>query len=76
MTLPFPEDGLSNEPIARITAGKKQRQYDVKIVPENTGDTGGEEMKGMTCLLPRKAKDGKLFIGGSHFLRFSWIKDS
>lgn len=68
ITLPFPEVHASNvgEPVARITAGKKQRQYDVTLVPHAakiTGDIGGEEMKAMKCLLPRKAKGGKLFLG-------------
>jgi hypothetical protein len=70
MTLPFPEINPSHVggPIAKITAGKKQRQYDVTVIPQtaaNTGDIGGEEMKAMKCLLPRKAKGGKLFICAS-----------
>lgn len=47
-------------PIARITAGKKQTQYDLTVASEFTG---AEEMKGLSCLLPRKSKGGKLFVG-------------
>lgn len=59
MTFPLPKNS-SQGPIARITAGKKQTQYDITVASEATG---GEEMKGLTCLLPRESKEGKLFVG-------------
>ena len=60
MSFPLPQDGSTAGPIARITAGKKQTQYNLTIASEFTG---AEEMKGLNCLLPRKSKGGKLFVG-------------
>jgi hypothetical protein len=52
---------------------RKHAKYDVWSLGEETKDgdsdeadvdyVGGEELKGLACLLPRKRKDGKLFLG-------------
>ncbi|KIM28843.1 hypothetical protein M408DRAFT_8613 [Serendipita vermifera MAFF 305830] len=59
MSFPLAKNGTTSGPIARISAGKKQTQYDITVA---SGSTGAEEMKGMACLLPRKSKGGKLYL--------------
>jgi DNA-directed RNA polymerase I subunit RPA34.5 len=59
MSFPLSQNSSTGGPIARITAGKKQTQYDITLA---SNSTGAEEMKGMTCLLPRRTRSGKLFI--------------
>lgn len=60
MTFPLARSDATSRPIARISAGKKQTQYDITVA---SGSTGAEEMKGLSCLLPRRSKGGKLFLG-------------
>jgi hypothetical protein len=46
---------------------RKHRSYDVWSVGNNEGQpVGGEEVRGFTCLLPRKKKNGKLYKGTLH----------
>jgi DNA-directed RNA polymerase I subunit RPA34.5 len=59
MAFPLSQSSSTGGPIARISAGKKQTQYDITLA---SNSTGAEEMKGMTCLLPRRTKSGKLLI--------------
>lgn len=60
MSFPLSQNVSTGGPIARISAGTKQTQYDILAA---SSSTGAEEMKGMTCLLPRGKKGGQLFIG-------------
>jgi hypothetical protein len=60
MSFPLPQKGSTGGKIARISAGKKQSQYDITLA---SGSTGAEEMRGMSCLLPRRTRSGKLFVG-------------
>jgi hypothetical protein len=53
---------------------RRDSNYDVWSVGENTEDNlegdqavaaAGDEMKGLSCLFPRKSKRGKLYAGKS-----------
>ena len=60
MSFPLSQTGSAGAPMARISAGKKQTQYNITVA---SSSTGAEEMRGMVCLLPRRTKGGKLFLG-------------
>ncbi|KAG8833259.1 hypothetical protein FRC17_011034 [Serendipita sp. 399] len=51
--------------LARITTGKNQTQYSISSV---SSSTGGEELKSVSCLLPKASKDGKLYPGKSNYV--------
>jgi hypothetical protein len=56
----------SSSKSARIgTLNRKHATYDIWSVGDNDDDqpVGGEEIKGLSCLLPKKSKNGKLFRG-------------
>jgi hypothetical protein len=43
---------------------RKHRSYDIWLVGDDDGQLiGGEEIRGLSCLLPRKKKNGKLYQG-------------
>lgn len=47
------------------TLNRKHVSYDIWSLGDNTGEqsVGGEEIRGISCLLPRKKKNGKLYKG-------------
>ena len=43
---------------------RKHTSYDVWSIGDDDAEfAGGEELRGLSCLLPRRRKDGKLYIG-------------
>jgi hypothetical protein len=56
---------------------RKNNTYNVWSLGQESDDNlgvGGEEIKSLSCLLPRKKKDGKLFLGTHSFLSSSCIR--
>ena len=52
------------------TLKRKHTTFDIWSVGDSDDDdqpVGGEELKGLSCLLPRKKKKGKLYPGMSSF---------
>ncbi|KAH9948141.1 hypothetical protein B0H21DRAFT_690642 [Amylocystis lapponica] len=55
-------DAPSSSKTSRIgSIDKKHASYDVWSLGEEQGVVGGEEIKGLSCLLPRLCKGGKLY---------------
>ncbi|KAG8217136.1 hypothetical protein J3R82DRAFT_5194 [Butyriboletus roseoflavus] len=47
---------------------RKTTSYDVWSIGDDDAEVaGGEELRGLSCLLPRKRKKGKLYIGKRHY---------
>ncbi|CCA69678.1 hypothetical protein PIIN_03617 [Serendipita indica DSM 11827] len=60
MSFPLPAAGSKpSGPLAQISAGKKQTRYTIAM---SSAASGGEELIGARCLLPRASKGGKLQI--------------
>ena len=70
MTFPLTQRSTRGGSIAKISAGKKQTQYDITVA---SGSAGAEEMRGMACLLPRSRKGGKLFVGEPFLYLFAKV---
>jgi hypothetical protein len=74
----LPKSSLKSIRIGRLARGTTN--YDVWSVGREAPTEGshsaiaaaGEEFMGMSCLLPRKSKKGKLYLGSSGFTRKCW----
>jgi len=63
----LPLDAPSSSVTGRIGSfERRSTQYDVwSLGDDDSSNVGGEEMKNLTCLLPRKKKGGKLYAASS-----------
>lgn len=55
------------------TLDRKHTSYDIWNVGDDNDDQPvvGEELKGLSCLLPRKSEKGKLFLGTDRCLFYT-----
>ena len=53
---------------------RKHATYDIWSIGDDDTPVGGEEIKSISCLLPRKSKKGRLYPGKS-FTKFFWTSN-
>lgn len=58
------ELGPASKTLRTGTLNRKYTSFDIwSLGDDDDQDKGGEEIKGISCLLPRKSKKGKLYTG-------------
>ena len=59
VSIEVPSEGSTSR-IGKLS--RKNADYDIWSVGDNT-DVGGEELAGLSCLLPRQSKKDELYLG-------------